>query len=45
MKSNATYLDVIKCIRADELGHREYNHLFADIHGKNEKLFIEEVEL
>ena len=33
---DATYRDVILCIRADELGHREYNHLFAEIHNRNE---------
>lgn len=27
----ATFRDVILCIRADEACHREYNHMFADI--------------
>ena len=35
-KPPATYRDIILCIRADELGHREYNHLFADLHGADE---------
>ena len=35
-KRPATYRDIILCIRADELSHREHNHLFADIHGTDE---------
>lgn len=35
-KPPATYRDIILCIRADELSHREHNHLFADIHGTDE---------
>lgn len=39
---NASIRDIILCIRADEIGHREYNHLFADIHGRNESKMITE---
>lgn len=28
----ATYRDVVLCIRADELSHREHNHMYADAH-------------
>ena len=42
---NATYRDIVLCIRADEIGHREYNHLFSDIHGTNEaKMICEKLE-
>lgn len=33
---DSTYKDVILCIRADEVAHREFNHLFCDIHGTDE---------
>ena len=45
MPETATYRDVILCIRADEIGHREYNHLFADIHGKDERMVSERLEI
>lgn len=35
LDSGATYRDIVLCIRADEVGHREHNHLFSDLHGDN----------
>lgn len=39
----ATYRDVILCIRADELSHREHNHLFADAHCLGEQARVQDV--
>eukprot|EP00742_Colponemidia_sp_Colp-10_P019540 GILJ01022676.1.p1 GENE.GILJ01022676.1~~GILJ01022676.1.p1 ORF type:complete len:291 (-),score=49.00 GILJ01022676.1:330-1202(-) len=39
----ATYRDVILCIRADELSHREHNHLFADAHSLGEQARVKDV--
>lgn len=39
----STYKDIILCIRADEVTHREYNHLFCDIHGIEEDMVRDEI--
>ena len=44
LPEEATYRDVVACIRADELAHREYNHLFSDIHGENEEIVHDKLE-
>ena len=35
LEPTATYRDVVLCIRADELSHREHNHMYADAHALN----------
>ena len=40
-----TYRDIILCIRADETGHREHNHMFADLHGSATERMIPREEL
>ncbi|OQS00021.1 alternative oxidase, mitochondrial precursor [Thraustotheca clavata] len=36
LSDNATILDMIKCIRADEANHRDVNHTFADLEWKTD---------
>lgn len=39
----ATYRDVVLCIRADEMSHREHNHMFADAIRNNEQDKVKDV--
>lgn len=39
----ATYRDVVLCIRADEMAHREHNHMFADAIRNDEQDKVKDV--
>lgn len=43
LQEGATYRDIILCIRADELSHREHNHMYADAHALNAQSHVSRI--